>query len=90
MYRYHISYDLKSPGQKYNDLIDEIKTLEYWSHCLGSTFLVKTINSIDQLVNKLSQHLDSNDCLIVTEITGKITGYHTQEEWNWLNENLPE
>ncbi|MGJ0535402.1 hypothetical protein [Methylocystis sp.] len=39
---YAINYDLRQPGQKYDELFNAIKGLGAWWHYLGSTWLVDT------------------------------------------------
>ena len=63
MGRYHISYVLNSPGQKYEDLKEEIKSLGTWCKYLESTFLVKTNLSQQDIIDRLSKHLDGSDRL---------------------------
>ena len=45
-----ITYDLNAPGQKYDDLYQEIKDLgSTWWHYLDSTWVVKTTLTPDQV-----------------------------------------
>jgi len=90
MGRYHISYDLNSPGQKYEDLKEEIKSLGIWCKYLESTFLVKTNLSQQDIIDRLSKHLDGSDRLLVTKVTGPIKGWLSETEWTWIKENMNE
>lgn len=38
-----VGYDLNRPHQDYGDLIDAIKALGTWWHCLDSTWIVKEL-----------------------------------------------
>ena len=85
-----IGYDLNKQGQDYTTLIEKIKELGIWWHCLDSTWLVK-LNSTSVLIrNYLSQFIDANDELLVIDITGDIwasTGF-TEDCSSWLNSNI--
>lgn len=88
MNRYHICYDLNSPGQNYEALRKELEELDAWCHYLKSTYLVKTNLNMDDLINLLSQHLDKSDRLLVTKIVGPVSGWLSDDQWEWLNENM--
>jgi len=49
MKTYLIGYDLNKQGQDYTTLIDKIKVLGNWWHCLDSTFIIKTNSSGSQI-----------------------------------------
>jgi hypothetical protein len=86
---YEISYDLNRPGQNYQSLYDAIKSLGTWWHCLDSTWLVACDSSAKKIRDRLAQHLDGNDCLLVTRLSGEAawTGFK-QECSSWLLEKL--
>ncbi|MGN7157879.1 hypothetical protein ACTHRK_17495 [Dietzia cercidiphylli] len=65
-----IAYDLNSPGQKYDDLIDAIKGLGAWWHHLDSTWLVRTSSSAEEVRDKLKKYIDNGDELLVVDVTG--------------------
>lgn len=65
-----IAYDLNRPGQDYGSLIDAIKALGAWWHHLDSTWLVKTTLSATQLRDHLAGYLDTDDELLVVDVTG--------------------
>lgn len=83
-----IGYDLNSPGQNYSDLIEAIKELGAWWHHLDSTWLVKTDKSATQLRDDLKKHIDSEDELLVVDVTGDArawVGFNTSGS-TWLKE----
>lgn len=85
-----IGYDLNKAGQDYEDLIDAIKDMGAWWHYLDSTWLVKTSETHVTARNKLKHHLDSNDELLVINVTGDAaawTGF-SESAGKWLKENL--
>jgi len=62
---YHISYDLNKPGQNYNELYSEIKSLGSWCHPADSTWYVDTNLSATQIRDRLDA-VDATDSLIVS------------------------
>ena len=85
---YMISYDLKSPGRDYTTLYEAIKSFGVWWHYLGSTWIIKTSQSVSQVSELLHQRLDANDYLIVVDITGKARdGWLPQKAWDWIRDN---
>jgi hypothetical protein len=68
---YSISYDLHNPGQNYEDLHEAIKDFGGWWHHLESTWLVDTSSSASDIAEELYPHLDSNDELLVTRLSGE-------------------
>lgn len=86
---YLIGYDLNKSGQDYTTLIEAIKKLGTWWHCLDSTFIVKSSSSAALIRDHLNQFIDSNDELLVVCLTGEgaWTGF-SKECSDWLKNNL--
>ncbi|MEM7241815.1 MAG: hypothetical protein AAF429_06490 [Pseudomonadota bacterium] len=82
---YAINYDLKRPGQNYNDLHDAIKGCGAWWHYLDSCWLVDTNLSASQIWEKLSKHTDSNDYFLITGISRDYSGWLPEKAWEWIN-----
>lgn len=85
-----IGYDLNSPGQKYTDLIAEIKKLGAWWHHLDSTWLVNSHSTAGTIRTRLKQHLDDSDELLVINITGAnwATAGFSKPATDWLHSNM--
>ncbi|MEU9388611.1 hypothetical protein AB0D86_01240 [Streptomyces sp. NPDC048324] len=84
-----ISYDLKKPGQDYTTLIKEIKSLGSWCHALKSTWLVDTLKSSQQVHSALRAHMDSNDLILVVNITNDDhAGYLDDEVVKWIRQHM--
>lgn len=68
---YSISYDLNRPGQNYEGLIKAIEQsfAAHW-HCQRSMWIVKSNRTAIQVRDLLLPHIDSNDSLFVSEVTG--------------------
>ena len=88
MARYMISYDLNSPTNNRKSVEDAIESLGTWCKYLTTTYLVKTSYSKASVQDICTKHLDSNDKMIICEITGSVNGWLNQENWNWINTNM--
>ena len=62
---YIVTYDLVEPGQKYDRLLDLIKSEPAWARLGGSSYLVDSDETAVALRDKLKMALDSNDKLYV-------------------------
>ena len=85
-----IGYDLNRQGQDYNTLINKIKGLGAWWHCLDSTWIVKGNFTAVQVRDALTPFVDRNDELLVVDITGGAAawaGFDTNCS-SWLKNNL--
>lgn len=90
MHAYLISYDLNSPGQDYPSLIDAIKELSgTWWHHLDSTWIIRHAGPATAIRDALNAHIDSNDELLVVQLTGVAawTGF-SKKGSDWLKNNL--
>ena len=82
---YAINYDLKKPGQDYNDLYEAIKSCGVWWHYLGSTWLVDTSMTAQGIWQKLEPCIDRNDRVLVIGVTRDYQGWLSQDAWDWIN-----
>jgi hypothetical protein len=65
----HVSYDLYSPGQKYEDVIAKIKTLGNWAKIHKSYWYVNSTYSAREAVNIVWPVMDSNDSIYIADTT---------------------
>ena len=85
-----IGYDLNQPGQDYSRLIERIKSHGRWWHYLDSTWLVVTGLAAMDMVNDLRQYVDSDDELLVLDVSGDTwagVGF-PQAAYDWLRQNV--
>jgi len=82
---YSINYDLKKPGQKYEELYKAIKGCGDWWHHLGSTWLVDTSLDAQGIWGRLSPHVDKDDYVLVIGVTRNYQGWLPQDAWEWIN-----
>ena len=89
MKTYLIGYDLMKQGQDYNALIEEIKKIDDWWHCLDSTWIIKTNLTAEQIRDRLIPKIDSNDKLLVVRLRQEAAWIGFQKECSdWLKNNL--
>lgn len=89
-----ITYDLRHPGRKYDELYEGIKKLAgdgNWQHPMES-FWVTAISdysskNIEKMYEFLRQYIDDNDSLFVTRIDDRDhQGWMPKNFWNWFKE----
>jgi hypothetical protein len=87
-----VTYDLYSPGQKYNDLIAEIEKAptSAWAKIMLSCYIVGTSESASRLSDRLRKHLDDNDTILVIKICNNYQGWLTQEIHDWIKNHVPD
>lgn len=83
---YSINYDLKRPGQNYDDLYKAIQSCGAWWHYLGSTWLVDTNLNASGIWDRLAPYIDKNDRVLITGITKDVSGWLPADAWTWINE----
>lgn len=78
MKTYLVSYDLiKSDSTiEYSRLINGIKSYKYWAKPLESLWLIKTDATRLQIMTYLKTFIDTNDHLLVIEITNNWIAYN--------------
>ncbi len=79
---YLITYDLNSPGQKYNCIKERIESNFNWWKCLNNIFIIESSNSTAEIRDYLSSCIDSNDKLLVIKLA---TGTSAEAAWSGLN-----
>lgn len=85
---YNVSYDLHRSGQDYAGLIAELKRSPSWWHYLGSTWLVATHESAEDLWSRLRPNTDENDLVLVIEVADDYAGWLPKEAWEWIREHV--
>lgn len=84
-----ITYDLNSTGQRYEDVINAIRTNAInWCTYWKSSYLVKTNLNPDQFQEKLKPYLDGNDRLLIVKCEGSYQGWLSEEQWKYIRENI--
>lgn len=85
---YAVSYDLRKPGRNYDDLHTAIRRYGY-THCLESSWFIETTQNAGTIRDTLKQHLDSNDQLVVTRLSGNWAAARTDHCTAWLKKRFP-
>ena len=86
---YIVSYDLSSPGQNYEKVLEAIKGTPAWARLGGSAYIVLSDNTAAEVRDSISEALDRNDKLFVGSINAPAAwiGF-TDEVSDWLKNNL--
>ena len=87
---YMITYDLRQHTQNYNEVIQAIKDAStgVWCSYWKSSFLIKSNLSVQQISNRITPHLDSNDTLLVIEVTDTYQGWLTEAQWKYIQNSI--
>ncbi len=80
-----VAYDLNRPVQKHKEVSDFLSRFAH-CHAQQSVWLVEA-RSAASLRDALRAHLDSNDVLLVSEVSTAWAGLNMGECATWLNEN---
>lgn len=64
-----ISYDLNSPGQNYDSVIEEIQKLGNWAKVQKSLWYVNSNLTASDALERVWAKMDRNDSLIVIDTT---------------------
>lgn len=87
-----ISYDLGSPetSDDYADLIKKIKSYDGWCKPEYSLWLIKTSKQSSTVRDELKPYLDSNDKLLVMNVSGDGWGSYnlSSSVTKWMKENI--
>jgi hypothetical protein len=87
---YVIGYDIHpKQGETYTNLIEAIKSLGNWWHCLDSTWLISSNLTVTHIRDFLWQHMRQDDQLLVLTYTRDAAWNGFSEECStWLSTNL--
>ena len=89
---YMLSYDLDSPGQKYENVNDAIKnkiSTGVWCKYLESTYLFRSTYSPSEMTDVLKPFLDNNDRLFIADISpASYSGWLETDEWEYIQKNI--
>lgn len=91
MNNYLIGYDLMRQGQNYENLYEGIKKASNgnWWHHLDSTWIIQSEHSALTIRNYLLDYIDSNDKIIVLQLSKDGAWFNISDEGNkWLYNNL--
>ncbi len=87
----HISYDLNSPGQNYDDVIEAIKSLGGWAKIHKSYWYVDSPKTAKEACEIVWAKCDANDTLYVVDATNNSASWqnvsdeasrYIKDHWN--------
>lgn len=82
-----ITYDLNATGQNYEKVINAIKDAStgVWCTYWKSSYLIQTNLTVQQVSDKITPHLDSNDRLLVIEVKHNYQGWLPEDAWKYID-----
>lgn len=89
--RYFITYDLNKTGKDYEDVIQAIKDASdgAWCSYWKSSYLIRSnYQTADEVSNKITKYLDSNDTLLVIEVINNKQGWLNKDAWKYISETI--
>lgn len=89
---YTVTYDLRQPGRKYNELYDAIKSIAgdgNWQHPMESFWVMAfsefSLENSNSIFEKLRMHIDANDSIIVCRMElADSQGWLPKSFWDWI------
>ena len=85
-----VSYDLNAPNKDYERVFEAIKSLGSWAKVHKSVWYVNSLYSAEQANKKIRMAMDSNDSLIVIDVSNntaawngisEVVSKHMKEQW---------
>lgn len=84
---YLVTYDLKSPGQKYEKVLERIKK-HSWARLSESCYAISTNWTVNQVYDDLRTVMDKNDYVYIITLSYPYVGYGAEEVNDWLKQHL--
>jgi hypothetical protein len=81
---YSVTYDLKTPGKNYTELLTALRALDS-NHAQQSLWFVNTTMAEVDLLNHLTAHIDSNDWMFVAFLTNRWASIRMPTTAAWLH-----
>lgn len=82
-----VTYDLRQPGRNYEPLYTLLKSVPH-DHPLESVWLLRTLESVQSLSDKIKAIVDSNDLHFVVDISNAPhSGWLPRTSWDWLRQH---
>lgn len=87
---YMITYDLNKQGKDYEDVYKAIKDASdgTWCHYWDSTWIIRSNLSVQQVSDKITPYLDSDDSMIAIEVINNKQGWLTKKQWDYINNQI--
>lgn len=66
----------------------ELEQSRSWLHYLDKTWLISTEETLQQLDQRLRQHIAPTDKLLIVKFSGEYAGWLPKEAWQWIDERM--
>ena len=66
----------------------ELERSPSWWHYIDKTWLISTDETLEQLSQRLRQHLGPEDMLLITRFSSECAGVLPPEAWDWIEEKM--
>lgn len=83
MKTYLIMYQLNSPGQKYDNILNYIKKYDY-KKVMNSVYSIKSGYTAEIISKDINSLIDKNDWLLVMECHTNRQGWLQEEIWQFF------
>jgi len=85
-----VTYDLMAPGKDYSKLWEHLKSYTDYIKPLESFWLLRTSYSAEGVRDKVRLYVDSNDRLMVIDVTGDAAAWLnlSVQQSQWIKNNL--
>ncbi|MCS5718590.1 hypothetical protein N1027_10640 [Herbiconiux sp. CPCC 205763] len=83
-----LTYDLKTPGQKYEKLYEKLKSMGAWAHVMDSTWIITGASITSQTVFDAAREIvDDNDLVLATDFDLRgMKGWLREQTWTWVRD----
>lgn len=86
---YSVSYDLNTPGKKYEELYDKLRSFNGYNHIMDSTWLVCSDQSASDVFDIIKSVIDKNDNVFISKVNpNEYSGWLSQKKWDWIKRNI--
>ncbi|MGL5415558.1 MAG: hypothetical protein ACRDDY_03180 [Clostridium sp.] len=68
------------------EVVGTIKTFGAWANIMPDSFLVKSELSAEKMKEKLMEHLEASDILLITKVDGTDSASSITQAIDWINQ----
>ena len=80
-----ITYGLNAEKHDYSHFLCEIESIGNYCKAMSNVWLVQTDSNATQIYNRLKQHLNTDDNLLIVEANHDYSGWVPQNVGTWIS-----